>query len=1158
MEKHQSDHPLKRAREQRSWSQKELAEELKIDTKTINRWENGKSIPRSYHRKVLSELFQKSLEELGFRPQTQEDCREMPHIEKFHGRSSEYAHLEQSITEGQCQLAVVLGVGGVGKTALASRLVEQVKDSFEYVFWRSLQNAPPLEPILRECIRFLSDQQMVDLPQATVDAQLLVLIQLLREHRCLLVLDNVESIMQAGQRAGQYQEGYHTYGRLIQRVGEAQHRSCLLLTSREKPREVARLENSGPAVRSFHLSGLEQSAGRAILQDKKLAGSDEHWEQLIDIYSGNPLALKLVSESIQELFGGEIASFLRQQEIIFGDINELLDGQFHRLSSQEREILYWLAIERETVSLEEIRANLVRPVANHPLLEALDSLRRRSMIEVPAPARFTLQPVIMEYVTQALVRQFCAEYTGESRATWMNYALIKAQTKDYVRDSQVRLVLKPVADQLVAEAGKKGLEQRLSTMLADLRQGYSMHPGYMAGNVLNLLIRLRSDLRNADFTHLTIRQAYLQNATLPGVDFAHAHFIDGAFTATFGNILSVTFNPAGDTLAVGTTAGDVWLYEAASTTPYLSCPGHIDGAWSVVFSPDGTMLATGSDDQTIRLWDTSSGLALATLLGHTNRVRAVAFSPAGSLLASGSDDQTIHLWDVRSGECVKVLEGHSNRVWSVAFSPDGHTLASGSTDQTVGLWNVASGKRIKTLEGHTHGLRSVAFSPDGTMLASGSDDQTIRIWEIASGACLQILQGHTNHVWSIAFYPDGQALASGSEDRTIRIWDVASGQCRTTLQGHTSGVRAVAFSPDGNTLVSGGDDQTIRFWDIDSSHCLKTLQGYTNRAWSVAFSPDGQQLVSSSEDRYIRLWDVQSQRSVKDWCDEAHGVRTVVFSPDGKLLASGGEDHTIRLWNSNSGQLLKTLRGHTNWLRCVTFSPDGKLLASGGEDHTIRLWDVSNGLLLKTLSDHTSWVRSTAFSPNGQLLASGSDDQTMRLWDVESGACLTIFAGHSGRVRAVAFHPDGQTLASGSEDHTVRIWDSQTGTCLKMLQGHTNRILSVAFSPDGCILASSSDDLTIRLWDLTTNQPCRVLQGHAARVRAVMFSPSGDLLASSSDDGTLKLWSSETGVCLTAFISARPYEGMNIAGVSGLTDTQKVTLRVLGAYTEDNDERIRG
>jgi len=50
------------------------------------------------------------------------------------------------------------------------------------------------------------------------------------------VLDNIESVLKEGSRAGQYREGYEEYGKLIQRVGEANHQSCFLLTSREKPK----------------------------------------------------------------------------------------------------------------------------------------------------------------------------------------------------------------------------------------------------------------------------------------------------------------------------------------------------------------------------------------------------------------------------------------------------------------------------------------------------------------------------------------------------------------------------------------------------------------------------------------------------------------------------------------------------------------------------------------------------------------------------------------------------------------------------------------------------------------------------------------------------------------------------------------------------------
>src|SRR5258708_32478785 len=152
----------------------------------------------------------------------------------------------------------------------------QTRHDFEYVFWRSLQNAPPPEIFLKQCIGFVSRSQRVDLP-GEIDDQLSLLIQVMRDHRCLLVLDNFESVLQSGRRAGQFREGYAAYGRLLQRVGEVQHASCLLVTSREKPKEVAQLEGKNSPVRSLSLSGLGLEAGQQMLQDKGLIGSDAHW-----------------------------------------------------------------------------------------------------------------------------------------------------------------------------------------------------------------------------------------------------------------------------------------------------------------------------------------------------------------------------------------------------------------------------------------------------------------------------------------------------------------------------------------------------------------------------------------------------------------------------------------------------------------------------------------------------------------------------------------------------------------------------------------------------------------------------------------------------------------------------------------------------------------
>ena len=69
----------------------------------------------------------------------------------------------------------------------------------------------------------LSDQQATALP-AGIDAQMSLLIEYLRQHRCLLILDNAEAILRTGERAGHYREGYESYGQLMQRIGETQHK----------------------------------------------------------------------------------------------------------------------------------------------------------------------------------------------------------------------------------------------------------------------------------------------------------------------------------------------------------------------------------------------------------------------------------------------------------------------------------------------------------------------------------------------------------------------------------------------------------------------------------------------------------------------------------------------------------------------------------------------------------------------------------------------------------------------------------------------------------------------------------------------------------------------------------------------------------------------
>ncbi|OKH11074.1 hypothetical protein NIES592_22820 [Fischerella major NIES-592] len=1079
---------------------------------------------------------------------TRLDWGDATHTSVFYGRTQEIATLEQWILDERCRLVAILGMGGIGKTTLAVKLAQQIQEEFEYVIWRSLREAPPIKSILANLIPFLSDEQETEsnLPE-NLSERISRLIYYLQNNRCLVVLDNVESILRSGSRAGQYQEGYEGYGEMFRLLGEATHQSCVILTSRENPKEVSLLKGRALPVRSLQLRGLKVDDAQEILKVKGLSATEKEWQVMTERYAGNPLALKIVATTIEDVFDGNVTDFLRENTAVFGDIRDVLDQQFERLSHIEKDIMYWLAINREPITLSVLREDMVSPVPSPKLLEALESLLRRSLVEKNA-ATFTLQPVVMEYVTQVLIEQVCEEIATENIELFRCHALMKATATDYVRESQIRLILQPVIDGLLTVfRSKKGIEKQLTKILARLREESPQEPGYTAGNIVNLLKSLGIDFTGYDFSHLSIWQADLRKVNLHHVNFQNADLAKSVFSDTFGGIMSVAFSPDGKLLAAGDSNGEIHLWQVADGKQLLILRGHANWVVSLAFSPDSRTLASGSSDCTVKLWDVSTGGCLHSLQEHGNEVWSVAFSPEGDKLVSGCDDQLIRLWSVRTGECLKIFQGHTNWVLSVAFSLDGQTLVSGSDDNTIRLWDVNSGECLKIFQGHSDGIRSISLSPDGQMLASSSDDQKIRLWNLSTGECQRIFRGHTNQIFSVAFSPQGDILASGSHDQTVRLWDVRTGECQRIFQGHSNIVFSVAFSPGGDVLASGSRDQTVKLWHIPTSQCFKTFQGHSNQILSVAFNPDGKTLASGGHDQKVRLWNVSTGQTLKTFYGHTNWVYSVAFNSQGNILGSGSADKTVKLWDVSTGQCLRTCQGHSAAVWSVAFSPDGQILVSGSEDQTVRLWNVGTGEVLRTLQGHTAAIWSVAFSPQGTVLASGSLDQTVKLWDAKTGECLRTLEGHTSWAWAVAFSSDGELLASTSTDRTLRLWSVHTGECLRVLQVDTGWLLSVAFSPNNRMLATSSQDHTIKLWDISTGECFKTLFGHSAWIWSVAFCSDNLTLVSGSEDETIRLWNVKTGECLKILKAEKPYECLNLTGVSGITEATRATLKALGA-----------
>lgn len=1085
-----------------------------------------------------------------------QDWGEAIDVSHFYGRQSDLQTLETWILSTRCRLIGIFGIGGIGKTSLSIKLAHTVQSQFECVLWRSLRQAPPLSELLQDIVPRLTSNEISE-------ASITALIEQLQDKHCLLILDNVESILQGGDCCGQYQPGYEDYRQLFERICDQPHQSCLILTGREKPGGIALREGKELPVRSLQLQGLPVTDAQKILIDKGLAAPTGEFQALVNFFAGNPLALKLAATTIQTLFSGNIQSYLNQGSTVFSNLWDLLEQQFQRLSSLQQKVMYWIAINREGITALKLQAEFLPKLPFPKLLAALESLHQQSLIE-STETGLTQQPVIMEYVTERLIQTLEQEIITRELNLFCTHALLEAQTQDYLREAQIQLIVFPLTERLLANfTSQSQLEAHLCQILAQLRQTTPTQTGYAAGNLLNLFCYLKTDLTGFDFSYLCIRQAYLLNTSLHNTNFTETQIRQTVFAETFGGVVGVAFSPDGQQLATSDTKGDIQIWDAQMGVQLQRCRGHQHWAWAVAFSPDGQYLASASDDYRIKLWDVATGECLHTYEGHTDSVNAVIFSPNGQLLASCGQDGSIRLWQITPRTPtphIQTLIGHQGRVWAIAYHPDGQLLASGGEDGEIRFWDVATGQCCKVWPAHDRWVRSLAFSPDGQALASSSYDHTIKLWDVQTQDCLRTYCGHSQPVTAIAFSPNGEYLASSSFDRTLKLWHTRTGNNLNTFFGHGSRIWTLAYHPNGQQIVSGGDDHATKFWDLKTGRCTKTLVGHTNAVLSLALSPDGTTLVSGHEDQTIRVWDRSSGAIVQILREHTNRVWAVAFQPvtEQPLLASGSADYTVKLWDWKSGTCLQTLHGHNSWVWSIAFSPDGQQLASSSYDHTIRLWDVTTGACLHTLRG-LSPVVSVAFSPCGQFLASSEFNGTIRVWDVACGDCYHTSTGHTHSAWSISFSPTGKELLSASFDQTLKLWDMATGKNLQTFN-HQGGAIKACFSPDGEYILSGGLDRSLQLWRTATGQCIQTLTGHTDLIYTLLLdttpvniAPDTTLMAFSAGlDESIKIWDLASQTCLSTWRVPRPYEGMNITGLQGVSEAQLMTLTALGAVKEQS------
>merc|ERR1719478_846604 len=250
----------------------------------------------------------------------------------------------------------------------------------------------------------------------------------------------------------------------------------------------------------------------------------------------------------------------------------------------------------------------------------------------------------------------------------------------------------------------------------------------------------------------------------------------------------------------------VFLFDAASgrTEKLLALPS--GNVTSLRWTGEGVHLSVGTSNGDVQIWDGFQGKQLRNLRGHAGRLGALAWND--HVLSSGAADAEIHNHDVRAKEHLtgRLTGAHSDLVCGLDYSSDGW-LASGCNDNGVCLWdNTMASTPLHTLTEHSAAVKALRWCPwQRHVLATGggSADRRICLWNASTGR-LMMERDAESQVTGIAWGVQEKELVTshGYSRNQISLWKYPSLSKIVDLEGHAGRCLDLAQSPDGAVICS--------------------------------------------------------------------------------------------------------------------------------------------------------------------------------------------------------------------------------------------------------------------------------------------------------------------------------------------------------------------
>ncbi len=314
----------------------------------------------------------------------------IPPAAPIHGRSREIRQLQEALANPEVKTLGISGASGIGKSALAAyvyrhsaqpgrdgtRPYTSGEKEFEAKFWADVSKKPDFAVFAKRAIAHLSGKSLQDLAFLRQKSQLIEeLLKCLKQRRCLLVVDNLETWL------GDRQQAASDYQDFFQQWNERGATSTLLLTATIQP-EI--LHNQ---CQWLTLKGLEPAESLNLLKSSGIEGSDAELQEVASRLNGHPKLLCLVASWLKKAGTPHVRN---AETLLFNSQISLPDSQGDRVQFVWLLQQHWQQLTPELqgflVNLSLCGRSLDRSFAalclDHSEIDiALQELASRSLLE---------------------------------------------------------------------------------------------------------------------------------------------------------------------------------------------------------------------------------------------------------------------------------------------------------------------------------------------------------------------------------------------------------------------------------------------------------------------------------------------------------------------------------------------------------------------------------------------------------------------------------------------------------------------------------------------------------------------------------------------------------------------------------------------------------